>query len=97
MSATCLKGKQRGERPTERLESPAIGGIRKGIMAKILIVDDDRNARTLLVVLLEFEGHTMVACDNGADGLQAAERQDPALVISATRMPGLTGQLFISA
>jgi CheY-like chemotaxis protein len=66
-------------------------------MATILIVDDDRSARNLLVDLLEFEGHVVVACDNGADGLKAAERQNPDLVISDSRMPAMTGKQFIAA
>jgi len=65
-------------------------------MARILIVDDDPRARRLLVDLLEYEGHVVIECDNGKDGLKAAEREHPDLVISDSHMPGMTGKEFIA-
>lgn len=65
-------------------------------MAKILIVDDDAKARKLLVDLLEYEGHTVIQCDNGTDGLKAAERENPDLLISDSHMPGMSGKQFVA-
>jgi CheY-like chemotaxis protein len=68
-------------------------GIR---MARILVVDDDPNARKLLVGLLEYEGHVVIECDSGREGMKAAERENPDLVITDCRMPSMSGKDFVA-
>lgn len=65
-------------------------------MARILVVDNDSKACTPLVDLLKYEGHVVIECNNGADGLRAVERERPDLVISDPRMPGMSGTQFLA-
>jgi len=66
-------------------------------MAKILIVDDDPQTRTLLVDLPQYEGHVLIQSVNGTEGLKAAERENPDLVITDGRMPSMSGGEFIAS
>jgi len=60
-------------------------------MARILIIDDDENARYAVRAILENAGHEVSEAENGAVGLrmQAAHRFD--LVISDVIMPEQDG------
>jgi DNA-binding NtrC family response regulator len=58
---------------------------------RILIVDDEANARTALAELLRDEGY---AVETAADGFKALPKLDeftPDLVVTDLKMPGLTG------
>jgi CheY-like chemotaxis protein/HPt (histidine-containing phosphotransfer) domain-containing protein len=89
---------KRRDRPVAR--PPGLDARRnfalRGRMAKILIVDDDPKARTLLVDLLEYDGHVVIECGNGMDGLKAVARENPDLVICDSNMPGMSGSRFIA-
>ena len=58
---------------------------------RILIVDDDRRIRDLLVELLEGEGYKIAFAANGAVGLDLAIANEPNLVISDVVMPVVDG------
>jgi CheY-like chemotaxis protein len=60
-------------------------------MATILIVDDNEQIRELLSSILKAEGHSVITADNGADGILAARKSLPALVLSDIKMPRKTG------
>lgn len=58
---------------------------------RILIVDDEPNARSALAELLREEGYTV---ETAADGLQALPKLDdfhPTVIITDLKMPGLDG------
>lgn len=60
-------------------------------MARILVVDDERNVREILRLELEQRGHTVVEAANGEQALERF-RQNPAdLVCLDIRMPGMSG------
>jgi DNA-binding response OmpR family regulator len=59
--------------------------------SKILLVEDEATVRAGLEDNLAFEGYSVVACDNGASGLEAFEREQPDLVILDLMMPGVDG------
>jgi CheY-like chemotaxis protein len=60
-------------------------------MARILLVDDDDQLRTVLALVLERAGHTVTAAPDGARGL-AAYRAAPAdLVVTDLVMPEKEG------
>ncbi|MGO9803009.1 MAG: EAL domain-containing protein [Steroidobacteraceae bacterium] len=64
-------------------------------MTKILLVDDNATNRKLLVAWLSSEGHLTVEAADGSDGLAAARREKPNLIISDILMPTMDGYEFI--
>ena len=60
--------------------------------AKILVVEDDSTIRTLLGLALQGAGYSDVAmAARGDDGLAAALRDRPDLVLLDVMLPGLDG------
>jgi DNA-binding response OmpR family regulator len=58
---------------------------------ELLIVDDDRNIREMLGLVLEDAGHTVrVACD-GLEAIAALEQSVPEAMVLDVMMPGLDG------
>ncbi|MDQ2697037.1 MAG: response regulator [Pseudomonadota bacterium] len=64
-------------------------------MATILVVDDDTPSRELLVMLLGYMGHRLLAAGDGAEGLERARAGRPELVISDILMPTMDGVEFV--
>lgn len=60
-------------------------------MAKILVVDDERNIRNTLKELLEMENHAVSVAENGAQALEVIGKLNPDLVISDIKMPEMDG------
>src|SRR5690349_3952470 len=65
-------------------------------MAKILIVDDDKNSRQLFVSLLSPFGHQVMEAGDGREGLEQARLAKPDLVITDILMPTMNGYEFVS-
>ena len=64
-------------------------------MTKILVVDDNPTNRKLLITWLSGEGYLTVEAVDGSDGLSAARREKPDLVISDILMPTTDGYEFV--
>jgi DNA-binding response OmpR family regulator len=60
-------------------------------MAKILIAEDERDIRDLIIFTLRFAGHEVVAATNGQEAFELATREDPDLILMDVRMPRMTG------
>ncbi|MBB4132923.1 MULTISPECIES: sigma-54 dependent transcriptional regulator [unclassified Xanthomonas] len=60
-------------------------------MARILIIDDDAAFLGTLQATLRSLGHTVIAVDNGADGLARLNEGGIALAFVDFRMPGMDG------
>ncbi len=58
---------------------------------KILVVDDSATERHVLVTLLESKGYTIVTASNGEEGVAAAKRELPDLILMDVVMPGMNG------
>ncbi len=63
-------------------------------MTRVLVVDDEAQNRYLLEVLLAAEGFEVESASNGREGLAAARRRPPDLVVSDILMPEMDGFLF---
>lgn len=63
-------------------------------MFRILVVDDDKNTRLLLKAVLESEGYTVSAAQNGEDALTVMDQQHIDLVVLDVMMPKMDGYEF---
>ncbi|WP_164549746.1 response regulator [Altericroceibacterium xinjiangense] len=62
---------------------------------RILLVEDDPLLRELVEMVLEVEGYSVACADNGAAGLEQAERDAFHLVILDLLMPVMDGMRFL--
>ncbi|WP_132258773.1 sigma-54-dependent transcriptional regulator [Paucimonas lemoignei] len=60
-------------------------------MASILIIDDESNLVRSLTFALEDEGHTVHGAGTAADGLSAAARVQPDLILLDLKLPDMSG------
>jgi DNA-binding response OmpR family regulator len=58
---------------------------------KVLVVDDEKNIRLLLVEELTDEGYDVVTAENGAVALEMIQAEKPDLVTLDIKMPGEDG------
>lgn len=66
-----------------------------GQLEKILIVDDEENARIGLCKLLSQEGYSVKGVGNGSEALDYLKKQKVHLVISDINMPEMNGLAFL--
>jgi CheY-like chemotaxis protein len=62
---------------------------------QVLVVDDDRVARSALVEVLRMEGHDVVGAENGQAALRALETFAADVIVSDLNMPEMDGVTFI--
>ncbi len=60
-------------------------------MARILVIDDDKNIRFLVHEELALAGHVVEGAADGASGIAAVKTFMPDLVILDIKMPGING------
>lgn len=60
-------------------------------MARILVVEDSPDIRALIRMLLESAGHEVSTANDGKQGIEAARRERPDLVIMDLSLPLLSG------
>ncbi|MCG6986674.1 MAG: sigma-54 dependent transcriptional regulator [Gemmatimonadetes bacterium] len=57
----------------------------------VLIVDDEGNIRRMLRALLESEGYSVREAGTGGEGLEAAQREQPEVVLLDLMLPDMSG------
>src|SRR5260370_8843235 len=62
-----------------------------GEQTKVLVIDDAENIVEFVKLGLKYEGFEVEGASNGLEGLAAAQRLDPALVILDLMLPGIDG------
>ncbi|OYU42548.1 MAG: hypothetical protein CFE44_23375, partial [Burkholderiales bacterium PBB4] len=78
--------------PAVRVASHTLG---EGLMARILVVDDDADLLKSIAMRLHYEGHTVTQAGSGAAALAKLDLDVPHMVITDLQMPGMDGlQLF---
>jgi len=64
--------------------------------SRILVIDDEPAIRDTMRMILEYDGHDVIAASSGQEGLTLAERESPDLVFLDVKMPGLDGLEVLS-
>src|SRR2546428_4099416 len=71
--------------------------VRKdGSRAKILHVEDNPENRTIVRAILEAEGYTIIDAEDGLTGIEAAIREEPALILLDVNLPAVDGYEVVS-
>ena len=65
--------------------------------SKILVVEDSPDARHLMKVILEREGFNVALANDGIEGAEKADKEDPDLIISDLSMPRMDGLQMIKS
>jgi DNA-binding response OmpR family regulator len=60
-------------------------------MAKILIAEDERDIRELIIFTLKFAGHEVIPTKDGEEAYATALQTAPDLILLDVRMPRMTG------
>ena len=66
-------------------------------MARVLVIDDDEEIRTIVEHMLVGAGHQVEAALDGAEGLRLFGKRPPDLVLTDINMPDLDGHDVIAA
>src|SRR5436853_341061 len=64
--------------------------------AKILYIEDNRDNRMLVRAVLEAAGYTLVEAEDGLAGIEAAIREEPALILLDINLPGVDGYEIVA-
>ena len=62
---------------------------------RILVVDDEENARIGLSMLLSKEGYVVDSVSNGFEALNYLRQQEVNLIVTDINMPGMNGIAFL--
>jgi len=79
--------------PAAELEAPAAGATLAGV--RILVVDDEEDAREAMVVLLRQAGATVESAGSATDAMESLRARRPDLLLSDIAMPGEDGYSLI--
>lgn len=60
-------------------------------MAHILVAEDERDIRELIMFTLQFAGHDIIQATNGEEAVALTKEKMPDLVMTDVRMPKMTG------
>src|SRR5207244_8246396 len=63
---------------------------------KVLYIEDNRENRMLVRAVLEAAGYTIVEAEDGLAGIEAAIREEPALILLDVNLPGVDGYEVVS-
>ena len=66
--------------------------------AVVLVIDDDRDARSAMRTLLEENHFGVVEADDGKDAIHylTSDKPEPALIVTDLAMPDMTGWEFVN-
>ena len=76
---------------SDRGSDPGSGERAMGGMRRILVVEDTPDNRRIMRDLLTSAGYEVIEATDGADGIEAAVRHQPDLILMDIQLPGLDG------
>ncbi len=59
---------------------------------KVLVIDDERFVRNSMIEILEDEGHTVETAEDGAQGVEMADKEKYDVIFCDVKMPNLSGE-----
>jgi DNA-binding NarL/FixJ family response regulator len=66
-------------------------------MKKILVIEDEPEMRRNITTLLRYYDYQPIAAENGLDGIEAARREKPDLILCDVMMPKMDGHGVLQA
>jgi CheY-like chemotaxis protein len=57
----------------------------------VLVVEDDRDIRQILRLMLEVAGYRVIEAENGIDGIEAARQYEPDAILMDMSLPFMDG------
>jgi len=63
-----------------------------GVNRKIVVIDDEPSVQEVVRAYLEKDGYQVFVAGNGAEGLELAERVNPALIVLDLMLPDVSGE-----
>ena len=66
-------------------------------MKKILVIEDEPEMRRNITALLRYHDYEPIAAENGRQGVEAARRENPDLILCDVMMPELDGYAVLQA
>jgi CheY-like chemotaxis protein len=94
--------KQIDHRCAEQTDAHTQHAVKEGVMypegygQRVLVVDDDANVRSLLSVLLTYEGYNVFEAGDGLDAFQELKKRHFDVVISDYHMPRFDGMQLLA-
>src|SRR5438874_2364903 len=77
------------------LEPTEISRPVRGLVRTVLVVDDERDVRLSIRLLLEFYGYRVLEAPNGAEALELLAHNPVSFVITDLSMPRMNGIEFL--
>jgi len=65
--------------------------VKKGSLAKILVVEDNQDNREMVVKVLKFNGYQVVEAVDGEEAIEKAKGEDPDLILLDIFLPKMDG------
>ena len=66
-------------------------GVGRSEMAKVLVIDDEQNFRTIVEMVLRSHGYEVLLADKGMTGLSIYRQEHPTVVVLDLKMPEMDG------
>ena len=60
-------------------------------LKRVLLIDDEEGIRKVMSIALRDSGYVVWTADSGEQGLEIYEKEQPALVLTDIKMPGMDG------
>ncbi|NBD10296.1 PAS domain S-box protein [Corallococcus silvisoli] len=95
LSVTQRRGPEVPTAPRTSAPGPATAHPSELDGVRVLVVDDEEDARELLSTLLEENGASVLTAGSAAEGLQVIQAERPDVLVSDIGMPGTDGYGFI--
>jgi len=73
------------------------GPITRSLRRRVLIVDDNADLADNIAEILRLAGHTTQVAASAEEGLSKALTNEPDVVVTDFRLPGVNGAVFVKA